>query len=431
MSALQSINGLLSSLKSKFTREETKDDSKEVSIDGPNTDNTCRITPEILNQCIDLREYRNKAKYPYINILPTTKPSNEFIQFDKEMVKGKQDFIEAYKYSNKPLFTNVDELLNISKPFIMNNDINNKNCCKCIEYKEIPNIKCYWIEYQGANIANGVILVFHGAAYVIPEANWVFAECELLSKLTGMVCIAVEYKKAPKYPLPTPINDAISVYNHFLNELKISSTNIVLVGDSSGGGLVLLTLQQLVRNKTKLPSCAILQSPWCYLNYDAKDVDNIDKLNKKRSNYKYDAWVSYEETNIFAKMALGLMDRNLNKVKNKLIKIMDDSTIYNPIYNSFNGLCDLPMYFMVGATEALLYDSIDCCGKAYNDGCKNNIRLDIDMFMCHSWIVFAGKFPEADYTIVKMADFILKNVCAFEDIPKSEYEPDPGQVISV
>mmetsp|Transcript_33404 Transcript_33404/g.29250 ORF Transcript_33404/g.29250 Transcript_33404/m.29250 type:complete len:85 (+) Transcript_33404:1-255(+) len=84
---------------------------------------------------------------------------------------------------------------------------------------------------------------------------------------------------------------------------------------------------------------------------------------------------------------------------------------------------------MVGATEAILDDTLDCAKKAYDDGC--NVRVDIEPYMFHSWPVFCGHFPEGDTTIAKMADFILKYANTFEDIPKCEYEPDPGQVISV
>eukprot|EP01084_Bolivina_argentea_P191486 328915_1 len=420
MSTLEVLDNLLGSLQQKS--EEKKDE----------IDDSMRITPEILNKCIDLKEYRDKNKYPYINVLPTTIPSKEYRIFENTLIKNKRIFLNDYKKTNKFPFSNVSELKDLFKPIMASNPIRDKNNCKCIEYKGVNGVKCHWIEYLGSNISNGVILVFHGAAYVMEE-NWTFAECELLSQLTGMICIAVSYKKAPKYPLPTPINDSVAVYNHFINDIKTSPSNIVLIGDSSGGGLVLLTLQQLNKSGIELPSCAILQSPWCYLNYDAQNVNDITQLNSKRSNYEYDANLNYPIINICAKMALGKMDENLNEKSrdNKLVQMIDNNpNIYNPICNDFKGLKNVAMYFMVGATEAILDDTLDAANKAYNEGCMN-IRCDIYAYMLHCWMVFVGKFVEADYTVVKMADFILKNIGYQQSIPKSEYEPDPGQIISV
>ena len=267
--------------------------------------------------------------------------------------------------------------------------------------------------------------MLHDGAYIFDFSQNVFAKSELLSKLTGMICIVIAYKRAPKYPLPLPLNDTTAVYNHFLNYLKVPSSDIVFVGDGSGGGLALLTLLQLSRSGIVLPSVALFCSPWCYLNVDAND-----EFNEKRLNYQYDASLVRPVTNIAAKMAMGKMNENLRPIRSKLTKLMNDASIFNPILNNFKGLKDVKMYFCVGASEALLFDTLDVCQKAYMDGCMD-IICDVYPFMFHGWTCHVGKFPEATYTVVKMADFIMRNKKRQNIFPRCKYEPDPGQLISV
>ncbi|EEB87002.1 hypothetical protein MPER_15853, partial [Moniliophthora perniciosa FA553] len=58
------------------------------------------------------------------------------------------------------------------------------------------------------------------------------------------------------------ISIPLSKYTDSLEDLLIPPENIVLAGDSAGGGLCLALLMYLRDNKYPLPSAAILMSPW-------------------------------------------------------------------------------------------------------------------------------------------------------------------------
>lgn len=423
--AVENVTDLISSLESLVI------DSKQSTNETKQSDDSLRITPDILNQCIDLREYRDKEKYPYINVLPTTRPSVAFCRFDNEEMKAKQEFIHQHRHGANPQFTNSTELTELCREGMLGNPVQDPVRCQCVEYTQIPNVKCFWIEYEGASIANGLLLVFHGSAYIYDYPQYVFAECELLSKLTGMPCVVVQYRKAPRFVLPAPVADGLAVYEHFVKEMRIPSSDITVIGESSGGGLALLMLHQLALSKQPLPRCAILQSPWCYLNHDAQDTDDIAVIDPKRANYPFDSSLKYVTINIAAKLALGMIDANLKPIKCKLVGAAVDKKSFNPIFHDFKGLKDVSMYFMVGATEALLHDTLDCCAKAFGDGC-DDLRCDIEPYMMHNWCCMVGKFPEADHGVVKMAEFILSKRNAKRQLmPTSPYQPDPGQIVSV
>ena len=73
---------------------------------------------------------------------------------------------------------------------------------------------------------------------------------------------AVDYRLAPETRFPGPLHDAVTAYFRLVDDLKIPPENIVVAGDSAGGGLTLALLMYLRDNNYPLPSGTILFSPW-------------------------------------------------------------------------------------------------------------------------------------------------------------------------
>ena len=73
---------------------------------------------------------------------------------------------------------------------------------------------------------------------------------------------AVDYRLAPETRFPGPLHDAVTAYFRLVDELHVPPENIVVAGDSAGGGLTLALLMYLRDNGYPLPSGAILMSPW-------------------------------------------------------------------------------------------------------------------------------------------------------------------------
>eukprot|EP01084_Bolivina_argentea_P003492 6566_1 len=232
----------------------------------------------------------------------------------------------------------------------------------CTSRKEIINgITCHWIKYKGSNINNGIILQLHGGGYILCSDIKLFAQSELLSKLTGFVCLCIDYSLAPECPLPACVNELISVYKYLLNTKKINSSKIFMTGGSAGGGMILLALQSLKKQYLPQPCGVWLDSPWNCL--------------------------SSNKFGTMSPMAVGNVDINGNVINNFDLK----NEIYSPLYGNFNGLC--PMYFTVCATEMLLNDTIFAAEKAYKNGI--DVRVDISPFMSHCFAYKVNIFPEA------------------------------------
>ena len=63
---------------------------------------------------------------------------------------------------------------------------------------------------------------------------------------------------------------------------------------------------------------------------------------------------------------------------------------------------------MVGATEMLIDDTLRAANKAYQCGTK--VKVDIEPFMHHTWPLFLRTLPEAQYAVVRAADFIMEHL---------------------
>ena len=79
--------------------------------------------------------------------------------------------------------------------------------------------------------------------------------------------VAPDYRRAPEFPFPAAVDDAVAVYRALLAE-GISSTDIVFAGDSAGGGLALACMLAARRSGLPVPAAGILFSPWTDLAVD-------------------------------------------------------------------------------------------------------------------------------------------------------------------
>jgi len=107
-----------------------------------------------------------------------------------------------------------------------------------------------------------VVLFLHGGAYYMFSIETHRMLTIALSKYTDARVFAVDYRLAPETIFPGQLHDAVVTYLRLIEDLKIPPENILVVGDSAGGGLSLSMLLYLRDNGYPLPSGAILMSPW-------------------------------------------------------------------------------------------------------------------------------------------------------------------------
>lgn len=123
-----------------------------------------------------------------------------------------------------------------------------------------------------------VILYIHGGAYFVMSAVTHRPLTISLSKYTECRLFAINYRLAPDCQFPGPLHDVVSSWFRLVDDLGIPPQNIVVGGDSAGGGLTLALLYYLRDNGYDLPSAAILFSPWVDLTMSCDSWETNSKF---------------------------------------------------------------------------------------------------------------------------------------------------------
>lgn len=123
-----------------------------------------------------------------------------------------------------------------------------------------------------------VMLYIHGGGYFWGSINTHRYQIIRYSrKMHGRV-FAVNYRKAPQYPWPCPLHDVLAAYLYLIKpppdalHKPIPPSQIVVAGDSAGGGLSLALLLILRDLGLPMPAGGILISPWVDLTHSFPSV---------------------------------------------------------------------------------------------------------------------------------------------------------------
>ncbi|MEV9641421.1 alpha/beta hydrolase [Mammaliicoccus sciuri] len=85
-----------------------------------------------------------------------------------------------------------------------------------------------------------LLMYYHGGGWVIGDLETSDAGCRLLAEQTGRVVVSVDYRLAPEYRFPVPVEDSYAALcwaNDHASELNAIADDIVVSGDSAGGNL--------------------------------------------------------------------------------------------------------------------------------------------------------------------------------------------------
>ncbi|CAG7854182.1 SubName: Full=Related to calmodulin-dependent protein kinase {ECO:0000313/EMBL:CCA74510.1} [Serendipita indica DSM 11827] len=119
-----------------------------------------------------------------------------------------------------------------------------------------------------------VILFLHGGAYYMFSPATHRTITIPLSKYCDARVFAVDYRLAPETRFPGQLHDAVLAYLRLIDDLHIPPENIIVCGDSAGGGLTLALLLYLRDNNYPLPAGSMLFSPWVDLTMSCDSWDS-------------------------------------------------------------------------------------------------------------------------------------------------------------
>ncbi|GAA4934927.1 acetyl esterase/lipase [Actinomycetospora succinea] len=133
-----------------------------------------------------------------------------------------------------------------------------------------------WV--TGATATSTVLYLFGGGHVITSPASRHKFAGHLALALDARVLL-LDYPLAPEHPYPQDVNAAVAAARWLLERQGVPADRLVVVGESSGGGLVLETLLAAARAGLPRPAAAYLMSPWADLTCSApsfearRDVD--------------------------------------------------------------------------------------------------------------------------------------------------------------
>lgn len=125
-------------------------------------------------------------------------------------------------------------------------------------------LEAEWLRPCGAHPTR-VLLYLHGGGYVLGSLNTHRSLVGSLAQRCGLNALTINYRKAPDHPFPAALEDARRAYRWLLRHGH-AAADIVVAGDSAGGGLALALLLALRDAGEALPAAAVGLSPWTNLN---------------------------------------------------------------------------------------------------------------------------------------------------------------------
>lgn len=120
---------------------------------------------------------------------------------------------------------------------------------------------------QAADGLQPVMLYFHGGGYVVGSLDSHDALCRRLAAQGGFALLTVDYRLAPEWRFPTPVQDACDAANWLVREgasLGLDAARTVLAGDSVGATLATVLALIAVREPEALslrPKAQVLVYP--------------------------------------------------------------------------------------------------------------------------------------------------------------------------
>ncbi len=228
------------------------------------------------------------------------------------------------------------------------------------------------------DVSRKVLLYFHGGAYVIGTADHVVPMIGHLVTEAGCQALSVDYRLAPEDPFPAAVDDALATYR-WMVEQGHRPGDIIVGGDSAGGGLSLAMVIAARDGDLPLPAGVVAISPWGDLTCAAASwTTNADS----------DWLLDFDGLMEMAELYLQGVDPT--------------DPLASPARADFAGLP--PIYIQASGHETLLDDALEIGAQAARAGVE--VRLDVFPEMQHVFQYCVGNMPEASDAIARIAAWI-------------------------
>jgi acetyl esterase/lipase len=241
-------------------------------------------------------------------------------------------------------------------------------------------------EWLSKEAGKKIIFHLHGGGYIAGSAQACRHWTSHFVIESGYSLLGLNYRLSPQHPFPCSIIDAVSVYKHLL-DTGSKAEDVVFMGDSAGGNLVISSLQVIRDMGLDMPKGAVLISPWCDISCTSDSIkdehmQSIDYLPRSPKDSRLEDRISYYCAN-----------EDLQK------------DYISPLYSK--NLIDLcPMLIQYGSVEGLRDEIRGFYKNAIDQGLEN---VEIQEFHGHVHDFHIFRFAKGSEEAVNIAsEWILK-----------------------
>jgi acetyl esterase/lipase len=236
-----------------------------------------------------------------------------------------------------------------------------------------------WMSADGVPTI-ATLLYLHGGGYFACTPQ-TYRPVTSSYALAGFKTFAPDYRLAPEHPFPAGLEDAVAAYRGLLE--SHTPQQIVVSGDSAGGGLSMALLLSLRDRGIPMPAAAVLFSPFV----DLAATGESARINSARC-----AMFDNESFGRAAGYYVGQGDRR--------------TPLASPLYADLHGLP--PLLIHVGADETLLDDSRRLAERAQQAGVR--VELKVWPVVPHVWQLFQQWIPEGRSSLREAGMFFAREV---------------------
>lgn len=239
--------------------------------------------------------------------------------------------------------------------------------------KDIIIRKRSFLNFNGAMVIpkretkNGVMLYFHGGGYVCGGMDYAISVSSIFAVKCNIRVFCVAYRLAPENKFPAALEDALTAY-HYLVSSGYNPKQIILCGESAGGGLVYSLGLKLKEQNIPLPGGLISISPWSDLTLSGKsyekNVDNDPSITKKQLEF----------------FANCLTDDRINPFASPLFGDLEHFP---------------PSLIFAGGSEIMLDDAKRLHDKLLSYGCVSRLLVTPEMW--HGYVLYCLKENRSDF----------------------------------
>ncbi len=234
--------------------------------------------------------------------------------------------------------------------------------------------------FRSGKQSQNVILQFHGGAYVFGYSDTYRRSAVQYNKIScGCDIYSLDYRLAPKHPYPAALEDAIESYQLLLSK-GYHGDQIIVVGDSAGGGLALALGLYLRDHQIILPRAIITMSAWTDLAAEGESYIRNQYLDP----------------------LLGHGTVPLDVLAYAGTKEMIKHPYVSPAYGEYHNFTTLMMH--VGTDEVLESDTLTVAKKAANAG--NEVSMTLYRGMFHVFQLAFNLIPEAKKSWKIISEYI-------------------------